>query len=91
VKALLEPLAGIIRVFDNNDAEYGDPYSYAIPFRTTSPTDIELIGTNTPPTLEQIRAILQCLRGWGFKTVNVTRYKEGKRVVIEHRFRKDDD
>lgn len=59
--AHIEPLSGIIRVFDD-DAKYGEPYQWAATVRWLDRETIEICGAMAAPTPSEWRAIARLMR-----------------------------
>jgi hypothetical protein len=72
VQAKIEPLAGVIRVFDQGKA-YGDPYRFIITVKWLDPETVELIGATQAPTPSEWRAIKEALIAGGVKFVTWVR------------------
>lgn len=55
--AHIQPLSGIIRVFDDKKAYHQDDYEWCGTLRWIDDNTVELLGIIKPPTLSQVRAI----------------------------------
>lgn len=76
----IEPLAGVLRVFDET-SNYGDPYELALTVRYVDQTTIEILGLDKPITPTHWRAIRQHLKTLGIAKVMINRH--GKMKAIE--------
>lgn len=57
--AHLQPLAGVLRVFDTNKKYGEDPYEWAASVRWLNDHQVEILGVLKAPSLSQWRAIKQ--------------------------------
>jgi hypothetical protein len=70
--AHIEPLAGVIRVFDCGRS-YGDPYRYAVTVRWLDRQTVELVGALRAPAPSEWRAIRDALVAAGVARVVMIR------------------
>ena len=68
--------AGLVRVY-SEDAKFGDPYCYAIPFKRIGYDEIEFIGMVKNIKLCQWRAIRRELKAAHIKAIR-TRVRDGQ-------------
>ena len=74
--ALIENLSSLVRVFDNDDAVYGEPYQWSCTLRWISPTTIEAIGIDRLPTKAQLKALHEALHSLGVERVKYSRRRD---------------
>ncbi len=79
MKAKIEPLTGIMRVWVNDRANYGDPFLLAVSVRWLAPGAVEILGL-TRMTTGIWRAIRDEMRAWGITRVLCVKYRRGMRV-----------
>jgi len=78
MRAEIERIAGVLRVFDE-DKEYGEPYEWAATVRWLSKDEIEIMGDVAPISCSIYRAIVdECVR-LGIKRALRVTYKDGIR------------
>lgn len=77
MKALVEPLASVVRVGPDNFV-YGDPYTFACSIRWIDRQSVEMIGATAAPTPSEWRAMVRKFRELGVKRVLIDR-KSGSR------------
>lgn len=75
--AHIESFAGVIRYWDNENAQHGDPYQWAASVRWVDRETIEIAGITQPPTPTIWRAVKEAAREHGLKQVLFVRYKDG--------------
>ena len=74
MRAEIEMIAGIIRVFADGDS-YGDPYVWVATVKKLGESEVELCGMMESPTLSMLKAIRkECVRR-GYKRALVVTYK----------------
>ena len=73
--ASLEPLSGVIRVFDNGRV-YGDPYTWSATCRFIDRRTVEIMGAIKGPTKTEWRAVLSCFAEMGVVAVTYKRYRD---------------
>ena len=66
--AEFENLSGIIRIFEDGK-NYGDEYGWAVTVRYLDKETVEFLGITKAPTISQWRAIEDCCREEGIKTI----------------------
>jgi len=75
--AKLEHLASVLRIWDDDNAKYGDHYQWCCVVRWITPTCVELMAAMTGLSYSQHKAAVKVLREYG-----ITEY-------IYHRLRQD--
>ena len=70
--AHIEPLAGVVRVFDAGRS-YGDPYRFAVTVRWINRQTVELVGAIRAPAPSEWRAIRDALLAAGVSSVVMVR------------------
>ena len=78
MKAELQPLVGVLRVFPDG-GKYGDPYSFCATVHHLDQETVEIIGAMRAPKPSEWRAIRECLRKTRVKMAIFTRIKNGCR------------
>lgn len=76
--ARIEPFAGVVRFWDNEEAQHGDPYQWAASVRWVDNETIEIAGITQPPTQAIWRAVKDAAREFGAKQIVFIRYKDGQ-------------
>ena len=77
----LEPLVSVIRIFQDGD-EYGDKYTWCGTVKHIDSKTIEVVAVMRAPVLSELRAIKKTFREQGYKSIHITRIKNGK--VCKH-------
>jgi len=77
--ARIEPFAGVVRYWDNENAQHGDPYQWAASVRWIDHETIEIAGITQAPTPAIWRAVKQAAKEIGAKQVIFVRYKDGNK------------
>lgn len=77
MKALIEPIAAVLRVVPG-DGNHGQPYSFATTVRWVDRQTVELIGAMRSPTLAEAQAIIQALKALGAQRIILRRWRAGK-------------
>ena len=78
--ARIEPLAGVIRYWDDDAAQYGDPYQWVASVRWLAKGEVEILGYIKPLTVNIWRAVMRACKDNGIKRILAVRYQEGERV-----------
>ena len=78
MKVELEPLVSAIRIWENSDAEYGDPYQWAATVRWMNSTEVEIVCVDKEITRSIWKAIALALDSQGVERVMMTRYRLGE-------------
>ena len=76
--AKIEHFAGVIRYWDDNEAQHGDPYQWVASIRWADSQTIEITGITQPPTKAIWVAVREEAKRQGASVVIYTRYKNGK-------------
>lgn len=76
VRAELEPLVSVIRVWED-DKSYGDPYEWVATVRHLDLHTVEILGYVKPLTKESVRAIHAALDQVSIKSILSVTYPEG--------------
>ena len=87
--ARIQPLpsgSSLIRVWDDDTAEHGEPYQWTIVVIPVGDEIVEAIGQDKSPSHNQVKATLKVLGNVGIKTVIATRVQPDK-SVIQREFR----
>lgn len=84
-KAILEPLTAEMRIHNEDDAIYGDPYKYGVVIRYLSPTSVQvdLLCADGSFGTRHVRAIKAELKAhgvtkWTFNRIKNQKVKEVK-------------
>jgi len=77
--ARIEPFSCVVRYWDNNDAQHGDPYQWAASVRWINIETMEICGITRPPTIAIWRAVKQAAREFGAKQIIFVRCKGDKK------------
>lgn len=57
MKVHVQPISGVLRVWNNPDAHYGQPYDWACTLRYLDEETVEFLGVTQPVTVSLWRAI----------------------------------
>ncbi len=84
MKALIEPVAAVIRVVPD-EGSYGDPFTFSATLRWVDHQTVELMGALRAPRPSEWRAIVLALRACGATAMVWSRLSGGnpRRVVID--------
>ena len=77
MKAAIETLSGVLRIWHDPIAEYGMPYDWAATVRFLDPTSIEIVGITKAPTQAESRVICDYCTSVGITRIKITRIKNG--------------
>ena len=77
--AEFEPHSGVVRVWLDDEAVYGDPMQWSASVRWIDRESIEITGVIGSPLPSVWRAINDECRQLGIKRILIVRYKVGKR------------
>lgn len=87
--AFIEPIAGVIRVFDDESKSPPDPYDFCCTLRWIGKEEVELLGITKPPTREQDRAMRELLRQSGVKWSRYSRIRNGEPHIVRRRLSRE--
>lgn len=79
--ARIEHLASLVRIFDDEDAVYGEPYQWSCTLRWISPDVIEAIGVDKLPSKAQLAALHEALHALGVSRVKYSRRREDGKLI----------
>ena len=78
--ARIELLAGVIRYWDNEEAQYGEPYQWVASVRWISKDEVEILGYIKPITVNIWRAVMKACKDNSIKRILAVRYQDGNRL-----------
>ncbi len=78
MKVDLQPVSGILRIWNDPDAKYGDPYDWCCTVKWLTETKVELLGVDKPVTPAMWRAIQDALAERGIEEFLAVRKTVGK-------------
>lgn len=76
-KAFIEPIAGILRVCENDNAKYGDKFCWSATVRYLNSEEIELCAYVVKIKPSTYRAIFKVCQEHGIKRILATNYPNG--------------
>lgn len=76
MRAELEPLAGVLRVWEAGKSR-PHPYLYHITVRWVTHERVELMTITEPPSMKEVAAMAVALDAAGVKTAYWQRYRDG--------------
>lgn len=78
MKVDLQPVSGVLRVWNDPNAKYGDPYDWACTVKHLSETQVEFLGVTKPITKTMWVAIQDELASRGIEQILAVRKTAGK-------------
>ena len=90
MKALIEPIAAVLRVV-HEGGDHGDTYSFAATVRWLDRHTVELCGAMRAPTFAEARALINSLREGGVRTILLRRYRKGRQHLTHLKLGRHDD
>ena len=80
MKAQIEPISAVIRVWENDDANYGEPYEWTATMRWIRPGEAEILAYTNRVTPSIWKAIRKEVQNWKLKRILAVTFVDGIRT-----------